>query len=239
MARKTKQEAQETRTCILDAAEQLFQQRGVSRCSLHDIALHAGVTRGAIYWHFKDKAELFNAMMERATMPLEEGLSPAVEPGTNTEEPALSLLDLRWGLVNVFHSAMHNERARRVFEISTQKVEYTSDMQALVDRRLASHRGWRAQNEASFEHAKAQGQLPANLNSANAAVTLVALVDGLLHQWCMDPLSFDLVAVGQSTVETFLTALSYQGEALLPPMTAEESARLGQGNLCGPRRTSD
>jgi len=239
MARKTKQEAQETRTCILDAAEQLFQERGVSRCSLHDIALHAGVTRGAIYWHFKDKAELFNAMMERATMPLEEGLNPAVEPGTNTEEPALSLLDLRWGLVNVFHSAVHNERARRVFEIAMQKVEYTSDMQALVDRKLASHRGWRAQNEASFELAKALGQLPASLNSANAAVTLVSLVDGLLHQWIMDPQSFDLVEVGQSTVETFLTALSFQGAPLLPPMTAEESARLGQGNLCRPSRASD
>ena len=43
----------------------LFLRQGVSRTSLHEIALEAGTTRGAIYWHFKDKADLFNAMLER------------------------------------------------------------------------------------------------------------------------------------------------------------------------------
>ncbi|TXD80322.1 TetR family transcriptional regulator [Mitsuaria sp. TWR114] len=81
MARRTKQEAQETRARLLDAAEQLFHERGVSRTSLQDIAQAAGVTRGAVYWHFEDKVQLFNAMMERATMPLEEDFEASVSPG--------------------------------------------------------------------------------------------------------------------------------------------------------------
>jgi TetR/AcrR family acrAB operon transcriptional repressor len=56
MVRRTKTEALETRNSLLDAAEHLFQARGVSRTSLNDIANEAGTTRGAIYWHFKDKA---------------------------------------------------------------------------------------------------------------------------------------------------------------------------------------
>src|SRR4051812_18679609 len=72
MVRRTKQEAQATRSLIIDTAEALFHERGVSRTSLNDIAQAAGVTRGAIYWHFQDKADLFNAMMVRATLPLEE-----------------------------------------------------------------------------------------------------------------------------------------------------------------------
>ena len=60
MARKTKQEAQETRQHILDVALRLFSQQGVSSTSLGEIAKAAGVTRGAIYWHFKDKSDLFN-----------------------------------------------------------------------------------------------------------------------------------------------------------------------------------
>src|SRR5215468_10863238 len=68
MVRRTKEEALETRNRILDAAERIFEKRGVSRTSLQDIAEAAGVTRGAIYWHFKGKDELFAAMMERATM---------------------------------------------------------------------------------------------------------------------------------------------------------------------------
>ena len=71
MVRRTKEEAQRTRERILDTAEREFQRRGVSRTSLEEMARAAGVTRGAIYWHFKDKADLFNAMMKRVTLPLE------------------------------------------------------------------------------------------------------------------------------------------------------------------------
>ncbi|MCV2352442.1 TetR family transcriptional regulator [Paucibacter sp. Y2R2-4] len=231
MARKTKQEAEETRTRLLDAAEMLFQQRGVSRCSLQDIAQAAGVTRGAVYWHFQDKAELFNAMMERATMPLEEGMNPP-----SMVEGHLSLAELRWGLVNVFYTAMHNERTRRVFEIAMQKVEYSGEMQTLHERKLASHREWRGQNQAAFDHAVSIGQLPAGLNTRVAAVALVAMVDGLLHQWIMDPDSFDLLEVGQATVEGYLSSLAMGGAPLLPPLTPEERARLGQEGIC--RRSS-
>ena len=65
MARRTKEDAEATRNALLDAAERVFYDKGVSRASLDDIAREAGTTRGAIYWHFKDKADLFNAMMER------------------------------------------------------------------------------------------------------------------------------------------------------------------------------
>ena len=71
MVRRTKEEALETRNRLLDSAEEMFQSQGVSRTTLQDIALHAGATRGAVYWHFKDKADLFDAMMERVTLPLE------------------------------------------------------------------------------------------------------------------------------------------------------------------------
>ncbi len=64
MARKTKQEAQETRQHILDVALRLFSQQGVSSTSLGEIAKAAGVTRGAIYWHFKDKSDLFSEIWE-------------------------------------------------------------------------------------------------------------------------------------------------------------------------------
>lgn len=64
MARKTKQEAQETRQHILDVALRLFSQQGVSSTLLGEIAKAAGVTRGAIYWHFKDKSDLFSEIWE-------------------------------------------------------------------------------------------------------------------------------------------------------------------------------
>jgi len=55
MARTAKQEAQATRNAILEAAGRVLPARGIARTSLLDIAKEAGVTRGAIYWHFTDK----------------------------------------------------------------------------------------------------------------------------------------------------------------------------------------
>ena len=64
MPRKTKDEAELTRVGILNAALEVFNDKGVSRSTLADIASEAGVTRGAIYWHFKNKADLVHQLME-------------------------------------------------------------------------------------------------------------------------------------------------------------------------------
>ena len=76
MVRRTKEEALETRNRILDAAEAVFHARGVARPSLADIAEAAGVTRGAIYWHFKDKSVVFAAMCDRVNLPVEALCAP-------------------------------------------------------------------------------------------------------------------------------------------------------------------
>ncbi|OBX33695.1 HTH-type transcriptional repressor BepR [Halomonas elongata] len=72
MARRTKAEAEATREALLDAAEEVFFEKGVACTSLEQIARHAGMTRGAVYWHFRNKADLFRAMLDRVRMPFEE-----------------------------------------------------------------------------------------------------------------------------------------------------------------------
>ncbi len=64
MSRKTHEESQQTRKAILDSAYRLFSRRGFERTSLSDIAKYAGVTRGAVYWHFEDKAQLLLELCE-------------------------------------------------------------------------------------------------------------------------------------------------------------------------------
>ena len=81
MVRKTKEEAQETRNLILDTAEAVFSEKGVSRTTLNDIAKAADLTRGAIYWHFKNKADLFDAMLQRVILPMDEFIAtPDLHP---------------------------------------------------------------------------------------------------------------------------------------------------------------
>ncbi len=123
MARRTKEEAQATRTQLLDTAELVFREKGVSRTSLADIASAAGVTRGAIYWHFENKADLFVAMCDRATLPLEAMFGRLADP--ELPDP---LAKLRESIIEVLRQAEQDQRCRRVFEILNFKCEFVDDL---------------------------------------------------------------------------------------------------------------
>ena len=107
MARSTKKEALETRSRILDAAEDVFHARGVSQTSLADIAAAADLTRGAIYWHFENKSDLFNAMCERVKLPLDEIMSAQTEQ--RETDPLGQFLE---DAVQVLRPVVHDERSR-------------------------------------------------------------------------------------------------------------------------------
>jgi TetR/AcrR family acrAB operon transcriptional repressor len=155
MARRTKADAQTTRNNLLDAAEQLFQSRGVSHTSLNDIATAAGTTRGAIYWHFKDKADLFNAMMERVTLPLEQTLVVAY-----VEQSAHPVAEIRSAMLEALRLIATDEQTCRVLKIATHQVEYTTDMGAVLERHLSVHGGCVARNLLAATRFAARGQPP-------------------------------------------------------------------------------
>jgi len=65
--RKTKENTEISKLRILLAAEEEFCQRGFSAANMDSIAKAAGMTKGAIFWHYKNKAGLFKAIIKRAT----------------------------------------------------------------------------------------------------------------------------------------------------------------------------
>lgn len=208
MARRTKTDAQATRNALLDAAERLFDEKGVSRTSLQDIAQAAGATRGAVYWHFKDKADLFNAMMERTTASLDAlartpealaqpGMGPYVE-----------------SMVQVLQRIATDAALCRVLRIATYRIEYVEELGAVQARHLQMHRQWLAHNRAALERAFAASAGPAQVPPEVAALGLQVLIEGLLHSWLLDPGAFDLVQAGRSTIATYLRGL---GIAAPPP----------------------
>ncbi len=203
MVRRTKQEAQATRSHILDTAELVFEQRGVSGTSLHEIAKAAGVTRGAIYWHFEDKADLFNAMMDRATMPLEEGGGVC-----GATEADLTVPQMRDGFVTVLRRVVADAQMKRVFGIATHKVEYVGEMEAVRERHLGIRNGCLADVEHTLKQAMKRGELSRRVPARAAAIGLHALFDGLLHNWMLDPTGFNLVKVGTQVLDTYLAGLA-------------------------------
>ncbi len=201
VARSTKEEALATRHRLLDAAELLFQQHGVSRTSLQHIAVQAGTTRGAIYWHFKDKADLFNAMMERVTLPLERSLEP------QTGAAADALAGLRAGVLHALQQLSTDGQLRRVFEVATQKVEYIDELHAVRDRHLAVRNACVVDIAQALRLAARQRGHRMKLPAAQAAHGLHALVDGLIRNWLLDPREFDLPVVGAQVLDIYLAGL--------------------------------
>lgn len=214
MVRRTKAAAEATRHNLLNAAELLFQAHGVSRTSLNDIATAAGTTRGAIYWHFKDKADLFNAMLERATLLLESGFPDQAIP---IDQLAAPLEALREGMRHVLHLIATDERVRRVFEVLTHQVEYNSEMAAVRERHLSMRKRYLALTEAIMaEDAERTGLcLPVPLSSASLGLHMA--MDGLKSNWLLDPSAFELEAVGEHTMNTYLRGLGFTLDAVLAP----------------------
>ncbi|MGJ7582209.1 TetR family transcriptional regulator [Variovorax sp. RHLX14] len=204
MARHTKEEALATRNRLLDAAELLFQAQGVSQTSLQQIAVQASATRGAIYWHFKDKADLFNAMMERVTLPLEAALqkSAAVD-----EEPLRAVVGM---LVAALELMTTDPQMRRVFEVATQKVEYTQDMQSVHHRHLASLNACVADYEKALHHAANRHRVTLAVPASVAAQGLHALVCGLIQNWLLDPEAFDLIETGRQAFGVYVAGLGFE-----------------------------
>ena len=202
MVRRTKADALTTRNNLLDAAEQLFQSRGVSHTSLNDIATAAGTTRGAIYWHFKDKADLFNAMMERVTLPLEQTLVVAY-----VEQSAHPVAEIRSAMLEALRLIATDEQTCRVLKIATHQVEYTTDMGAVLERHLSVHGGCVARNHAALQRAFAARGQPPPMALDFAARGLQVLVEGLVHQWLLNTEAFDLQANGRAALDVYLRGL--------------------------------
>ena len=72
MPRKTKEEAEKTRQLLLDTALTLFAERGISATSLKEVAAAAGLTHGALYWHFKNRTDLVAELYESSRLPLDD-----------------------------------------------------------------------------------------------------------------------------------------------------------------------
>ena len=204
MARRTKEEAQETRSRILDTAERVFFEKGVSRTSLTDIAEAAGVTRGAIYWHFRNKSDLFEGMFARIKMPFEE----LIEPTIDVLEPD-PLGRIRELVMLVLEGTVSNPQRARVLDILYFKCEFTEEMGVVLSRHKDAIRDARDKMAAGFRNAVGKGQLPADLDTCRASEMLHAFLGGMLADWLLAPDQVDMRANAGIYVDALLDMFRY------------------------------
>lgn len=198
MARKTKAEAAATREALLDAAEEVFLEKGVARTSLEQIARHAGMTRGAVYWHFKNKADLFQAMLNRVRMPFQELVEEIGDPSLANAP----LEAIRLACVSGF-ARLERPRYRRVHAILIHHCEVFGDIDPLAMQNEMAEESCGALRDY-LESAARLGQLREDLAPEVAARLLQSMLGGLFHDWLRNHEQLSLVKQGNLLVKTQL-----------------------------------
>jgi TetR/AcrR family transcriptional regulator, acrAB operon repressor len=202
MVRKTKEDTEHTYALLLDAAEAVFTRKGVAASTLNDIAVEAGMTRGAIYWHFKDKGELVRAMCERATLPMEAMVNEVMTMAG--DDPLGSVRRLT---VHALTQIADSTRQHTVFDILFHKCEKTGELAEVFERELESRNECHSQIEGLFKQAVKRGQLPADTDTHLAMQALHSYLIGLMHEWLLTPEAYDLAKHAEPLVDVLLAGL--------------------------------
>jgi TetR/AcrR family acrAB operon transcriptional repressor len=178
--RRTKEQSEQTRRQIIAAARRVFARQGVRRTTLEEVAQAAGVTRGAIYWHFAGKTELFYAMREQVSLPtIDTGFAA---PAADAADPLGGAERYLRGVI----ASLEDPAARETFRIMTFKCEYVDELRRELDRqrsRCAELTGKLAQ---VYRRARRAGQLRPGLTPALAATATCSFLIGLVRLWLMD-----------------------------------------------------
>lgn len=184
--RRTKEEAENTRAAILVAAELLFLKKGVSHTSLEQIARQAGVTRGAVYWHFQNKAYLFHEMLDQVRLPVEQ-----ITQHINQCDPSNPILGLRNLCADALLSMDKEPRKKRIFTILLRRCEFTDDLREAEERHEAFINEFIDLCEQLFAEPSTAKRLYPGLTPRMAALSLHAMLLGMISDWLRDPCLFD------------------------------------------------
>lgn len=198
MARKTKEEAQITRERILKAALSVFSRMGYASSTLEDVASEANVTRGAIYWHFNNKVDLYDQLLESYAGRSQEIIQAAIAKGGNFEAI------LRRIFVNVLTAVEDDPVLKEVMEISLFKSEKTTDLLQIQQKMLDSTQILIQGIAAAFEQAVVNGEIHSGQKAIDVARSFLAFQNGILYLWLSDPYKFSLHQNAKTFAEIFL-----------------------------------
>ncbi|WP_372797396.1 TetR family transcriptional regulator [Pontiella sp.] len=196
--RRTKEDADKTRAAILKAALKVFYKKGVSRSTLADIGQAAGVTRGAVYHHFKDKVDLFLQLSAEITN------SRHFNPETWSDETVQTLDDLREVILERLRLFFDDRDVHKFMMTIFSRMEYIDDFKGFwVNEKNYQQKSIQAL-ETVLVHLKEKGEIRATINAQHAARHIYIFIDGIYDCWSIDEKEFLLRDELEDAVDEFL-----------------------------------
>lgn len=200
--RRTREDAEQTREAILDAAERVFYDRGVAGGTLEEIARVAGVTRGAVYWHFTNKLHIFEALSARAILPHDEAMRQLEQAGDTDRLGALERC-----IVATFVDAGTDEAVRVRLTVQLLRCDYVGEMAPALQGHAALIHRMTARFTAFFSDLPPPPARVGDWQPEVVGTALASLLHGTLTLWLRSPEEFPLATVGARNVRLFIASL--------------------------------
>ncbi|KPD20933.1 TetR family transcriptional regulator [Idiomarina abyssalis] len=203
MVRRTKEDAMETRAKLLDAAEALFSENGVTHTSMMQVAEKAGVTRGAIYHHFENKMDLIESLMGRVKLPIDE-MREQIAEGSEFDP----LEEIKGRSKEFISRVQEDPQVRSLASILLHKCEYIDEVNPIKLRHVSGRNECICDIEKLFESAIERGELATTVDARIAVIGLFSLADGLIYNWLLAPDYFPLVEYGNQAIDSYINGLT-------------------------------
>ncbi len=172
MPRRTKEQALQTRNDILQSALDLFDEKGYNNTTLVHIAERIGLTKGAVYWHFKSKQDVFISLIADMDKRFDVGLIPL----------AIKVRDLRGlkqFLCEYVSLIIDDPQLSKFFNILEFKIEWTDEFSKATDLLTRQDEELFDFVQSILEIEKKAGTIM-DIDHKAAAIALIAMVDGLV-----------------------------------------------------------
>ena len=199
--RRTKEEAAVTRTAVLKAALTVFSAKGYAAATLDDVAKTAKVTRGAVYWHFKGKADLYNTLIEEVSARGAAVVQAAVAQGGTLLEILRRVFVSQCALIE------DDKEARAVMELALFKTGLDPELQAGRKKQIESGNALIAGIADAMRMGIQQGVLRGDMDPADMARAFIAFENGAIQQWLASPKSFSLKTSAESFADILIDGL--------------------------------
>ena len=196
--KRTKEQAAVTYNRLLDAALTVFSAKGYASATLEDIAKEAETTRGAIYWHFKNKADLYNVLFREISVQSGTIAAQAIAEGGSCRETMGRIM------LRLLAQIETDDRLCSIMEIKLFKTGVAPELMEEIQRqREEGH--LLLENIARYvQQGIAVGDIRPDVEAMEVARAFLAMLNGLTTLWLYDSRAFALSANAQTLADIFV-----------------------------------
>lgn len=201
MAKKTKADALKTRQHLIETAIVQFALRGVSNTTLNDIADAARVTRGAIYWHFENKTQLFNEVWAQ-----QPALRELIQDKLLVHDAESPLEQLREQLIVGLQYIAEIPRQQALLQILFHKCEFNEEM--ISEQEIREKMGFNLHTlRQTLQKSMAKGEIANQLDLDVMVIVIYGAFSDIVKNWLINPTGYNLYQQAPVLVDNVLRML--------------------------------